>query len=84
MWKRQTAAPVFILWTLHQARAAIDGMKTFLYANQGQHPERHKYMDAVEGMGKLLDRMTLSTLPKQTTPLQHALTAEPAADPPPA
>ena len=69
-------------WTLHQARAASEGMKIFFNANQGEHPELRKSMDAVEGIEKLLERMTFSSRLKQTTLLQHAFTAEPASDKP--
>ena len=66
-------------WTLRQARAASEGMKTFVHSNQGEHPELRKYMAAVEGLEKLLENMTFSARSKQTTLLQHAFTAEPAA-----
>jgi hypothetical protein len=33
-------------------------MKTFFLANQAEYPECHKYMAAVEGIGKLLENMT--------------------------
>jgi hypothetical protein len=66
-------------WTLRQARAASEGIKTFVHSNQGEHPELRKYMAAVEGLEKLLENMTFSALSKQTTLLQHAFTAEPAA-----
>jgi len=45
-------------WTLSQARAASDGMKTFFHANQAEHAELRKYMAAVEGIEKLLEKMT--------------------------
>ena len=53
--------------TLSQARAGSAEMKTFFHANQGEHPELRKYMDAVEGIEKLLERMTYSARSKQTT-----------------
>ncbi len=72
-------SPAVIPWTLSQAQAASEGMKTFFYANQAGHPELCKYMAAVEGIEKLLENMTFSTRLKQTTLLQYDFTAEPAA-----
>jgi hypothetical protein len=72
-------SPAVIPWTLSQARAASDGMKTFFHANQAEHPELRKYMEAVEGIEKLLENMTFSARSKQTTLLQHDFTAGPAA-----
>jgi hypothetical protein len=69
-------------WTLSQARSASDGMNTFFYANQGEHPERRIYMDAVEGIENLLERITFSARSKQTTLFEHAFTAESVADQP--
>ena len=54
-------------------------MKTFFHA---EHPELRKYMDAVEGMEKLLERMTFSAGSKQTTLFQHDFTAVSAAEQP--
>ena len=54
-------------------------MKTFLHSNQGEHAESRKYMDAVEGLERVMENMTFSARSKQTTLLQHAFTAEPAA-----
>ena len=71
--------PAVIPWTLSQARAASEGMKTFFHSNQGEHPELRKYMAAVEGIEKLLENMTFSARLKQTTQLQHAFIAEHAA-----
>jgi len=45
-------------WALSQARAASDGMKTFFHENQAEHAELRKYMAAVEGIEKLLEKMT--------------------------
>ena len=72
-------SPVVIPWTMSQARAASEEMKTFVHSNQGEHAELRKYMAAVEGLDKLLENMTFSARSKQTTLLQHAFTAEPAA-----
>jgi hypothetical protein len=66
-------------WTLSQARAASDGMKTFFHANQAEHADLCKYVAAVKGIEKLLENMTFSARSKQTTLLQHDFTAEPAA-----
>jgi hypothetical protein len=41
-----------------EARAASEGMKTFVHSNQGEHAELRKYMDAVEGLEKVLENMT--------------------------
>ena len=54
-------------------------MKTFVHSNQGEHAELRKYMDAVEGLERVLENMTFSARSKQTTLFQHAFTAEPAA-----
>jgi hypothetical protein len=54
-------------------------MKTFVHSNQGEHAELRKYMAAVEGLDKLPENMTFSARSKQTTLLQYAFTAEPAA-----
>jgi hypothetical protein len=56
--------------------------ETCFYANQGEHPERRKYVDAVEGIEKVLKRMTFSARSKQTKLLHHAFTAVSAADQP--
>ncbi len=72
-------------WTLNKARAgsAEPEMKTFFHTtNVGEHPELRKYMDAVEGIKKLVERMTFSARSKQTTLLQHAFTAVSADDHP--
>ena len=75
---------VVIPWTLSlsQARAGSAEMKTFFHENQGEHPELRKNMDAVEGIEKLLERMTFFARSKQTNLFQHALTAVSAADQP--
>ena len=69
-------------WTLSQARAGSAEMTTFFHANVGEHEELRKYMDAVEGIQKLVERMTFSARSKQTTLLQHGFTAVSAADQP--
>jgi hypothetical protein len=66
-------SPAVIPWTLSQARAASEWMKT------AEHPELCKYVAAVEGIEKLLENMTFSARSKQTTLLQYDFTAEPAA-----
>ena len=75
-------SPAVIPWTLSQARAPSDGMKTLFRSNHGEHAELRKYMAAVEGIEKLLENMTFSSRSKQTTLLQQAFTAEPAATQP--
>jgi hypothetical protein len=50
-------------------------MKTFLHANQEEHPELCKYMAHIEGIEKLLETMTFSA----RYAAQHAFTAAPAA-----
>ena len=65
-----------------EPRAGSAEMKTFFHANVGEHPELRKYMDAVEGIEKLLEKMTFSARSKQTTLLQHAFTAVSADDQP--
>ena len=50
--------------------------------NQGEHPELRKYMDAVEGIETLRERMTFSARTRQTFLFQYAFTAEPADDQP--
>ena len=79
-WMERTI--FFIPLSLSQARAGSAEMKKFFHANQGEHPEHRKYMDAVEGIEKLLERMTFSKRSKQTTLFQHAFTAVSAADQP--
>ena len=72
-------SPVVIPWTLSKARAASEGIKTFVHSNLEDHPELRKYMEHVEGLEKLLENMRFSARSKQTTLLQHAFTSAPAA-----
>jgi hypothetical protein len=62
---------VVIPWTLSQAWAASEGMKTFVHSNLEEHPELCKYMAHVEDLEMLLENMTFSARSKQTTLLQH-------------
>ena len=66
---------VVIPWTLSQARAASEGMKTFVHSNLEEHPELRKYMAHVED----LEKVTFSARSKQTSLLQHGFTSAPAA-----
>jgi hypothetical protein len=74
---------VVLTWTMSQARAASEGMKTFVHSNLEEHPELRKYMDPslshVEYLDSetLLENMTFSARSKQTTLLQHGFTSAP-------
>jgi hypothetical protein len=49
-------SPVVMLSS--QARAASEGMKTFVHSNLEEHPELRKYMAHVEDLEKLLENTT--------------------------
>ena len=63
-------------WTLLQARTSGE-MKIFVQENQQEHPELCKYIDAVEGLGALIEKMTFSARSKQITLLDHAFERRP-------
>jgi hypothetical protein len=71
--KEAEDSPVAIPWTLSQARAASEGMKTFVHSDLEEHPELRKYIAHGEDLEKLLENMAFSALSKQTTLLQHVI-----------
>ena len=68
-------------WTLSEARVGAEQMKIFFEANHQEHPELRKYMDAVEGIEKLLEKMTFSARAKQTTLMEHSFERRPGPQP---
>ena len=48
-------------WTLLQARTGSEEMKIFVQANQQEHPDLHEYMQHMERLGALIEKMTFCT-----------------------